>query len=445
MGEYGYAYRSISTYSTTRNGGTRELLAAVKKKPLFPNNYSEDAVTRKKIVPVVSRSYDEPAATGKYPSSGSEDESDDDDDRHRRQTNPVHSSPRKVQNHEGSHNPQRLGPVVDRGRHTPQLTAEGHRPTGGSSTINHDGANYVGNKGHKLIGIDPIGNHNYDGDRRAPIVVGDPKEGRKSIGISPNNYDGSNGNGGERRVVRDPKEGYKPIGISPIRSGNYDGTNGYGGDRRAIGDPKEGYKTKPIGISPIKSGNYDSNNGYGGDHRAPAVGDPSKGYKSIGISPIRSDNYGGTNHYDGYNNGYGGHNIVNYNNRSNPNGPKISSNWSAAPRQGTQLSEPINDIDKAMELLKMEAAKRDHQRSISNNTQYYDGSINASPTGRPYGGNFIQSQPRMSPTPVTYIPDDDDDDDYNYYTMDNTGRYGGHHNSIIDSREAEKRFKGTRV
>ncbi|MCH94418.1 hypothetical protein A2U01_0015378, partial [Trifolium medium] len=241
MGEYGYVYRSVSTYSTTRNG-TREPAVIKPFVPFIPksngSNYSEGAVTKKTIVPVTSRPYDEPA-TYKYASS--EDESDDE---WRRQTSPIRNSPRKVddrfptkvQNHEASRNPQRFGPVADRGRHSPQPTAEGR----------------------KAIGISPIRNDKYDG---------------------------TNGYGGDHRAtaVGDPnpyKEGRKPVGISPIKNDNYDGTNAYGGDRRptAVRDPyphKE--ERKPIGGVGLKStrDGY-NNNGYGGD---------KEGHKPIGISP----------------------------------------------------------------------------------------------------------------------------------------------------------------
>ncbi|WJX19443.1 hypothetical protein P8452_09135 [Trifolium repens] len=471
MAEYGYVYRSVSTYSTMRNGA-REPAVIKPFVPFLPksngSNYSEGAVTKKTIVPVTSRPYDEPA-TEKYVSSG--DESDDDDQY--RRTSAVHNSPRKVdnqfptkvQNHEASRNPQRFGPVTDRGRHSPQPTAEGRKP----------------------IGISPIRNDNYDGPNgyggdNPAGVVRDPyphKEGRKPIGggsikSSPDGY--NNGYGGD-------KEGRKPIGISPIRNDSYDGPNGYGGDRRApaIGDPnlyKEG--RKPIGIGSIRSTHDDGyNNGYGGD---------KEGRKPI-VSSIKNDNYDVPNGYgsdynkkDGYKptrngNGYGianrdnkpfgsssnpkyddGDNVVNYySNRSNSNGPKISSDWTRAPRQGTQLSEPIHDIDKAMELLKMEAAKRDHYYDSPTPTPLdnWGATGNSSPrltdrTGsgitRPHGNfNQPQSRPRDSATRVTFVDDGRDYGD-DYYKRDDSGRYGyGYHDAVIDSREAEKKFKGTRV
>jgi hypothetical protein len=518
--------------------GTREPAVIKPFVPFLPksngSNYSEGAVTKKTIVPVTSRPYDEPA-TKKYASSG--DESDDDDRYH--QTSVVHNSPRKVdnqfptkvQNHEASRNPQRFGPVADRGRHSPQPTAEGRKP----------------------IGISPIRNDNYDGPNgyggdNPAGVVRDPyphKEGRKPIGggsikSSPDGY--NNGYGGD-------KEGRKPIGISPIRNDNYDGANGFGGDHRAgfVGDTypyKEGRKPigggsirsspdgynnrygddkegrKPVGISPIRNDNYDGPNGYGGDRRAPAVGDPNlykEGPKPIGIGSIRSthdgynnghggdkegrkpivssiknDNYDGPNGYGSdynkkegykptrngnYGNGYGianrdnkpfgsssnpkyddGDNVVNYySNRSNSNGPKISSDWTRAPRQGTQLSEPIHDIEKAMELLKMEAAKRDHYYDSPTPTPLdnWGAPGNSSPrftdrTGsgitRPHGNfNQPQSRPCDSATRVKFVDDGRDYGD-DYYKRDDSGHYGyGYHDAIIDSREAEKKFKGTRV
>lgn len=610
MGEYGYAYRSISTYSTIRNG-TREPAVIKPFVPFNPksnngSNYSEGAVTRKKIVPVTGRPYDEPA-TEKYPSS--EDESDDDE--RRRQLSPVRSSPRKVdvqfpakvqQNHEGSPDPQRYGPIVDHDRHTPHPTADGRKPIGGSTVNNHDGSYgtncpYGGDRdGRRPIGISPIKNGKFGGgpngygsahrataigdpspykDGRKPIGggirsshdgynngYGGDKDGRMPIGINPvknDKYDGTNRYGSDHRAtpVGDPnpykegrkpigggnlrsthdgyhdngyggdKEGRKPIGISPIGNNNYDGPNGYGGDHRAtgVGDPntyKEGRKPigvgspksthdgynngkgyggdtevrKPIGIgSNIKNNNYDDPNRYGGDHRAAAVGDTNpykEGRKPIGVGSIRStqDGYDSPNGYGSdynkkegykptrngsYGNGYGnsnhndkpfvsssnpkyddGDNAANYyNNRSNFNGPKINSYWTAAPRKGTQLSEPIHDINKAMELLKMEAAKRDQQHS--NKNHYYDSptSGNASPrftdrtgsgaTMRPYGNvNQLQSPPRDSQTRVTFIDDASDYDDDDYYRRDDRGRYG-YHDAVIDSREAEKKFKGLKI
>ncbi|RHN80710.1 hypothetical protein MtrunA17_Chr1g0191211 [Medicago truncatula] len=602
MGEYGYAYRSISTYSTIRNG-IREPAVIKPFVPFNPksnngSNYSEGAVNSKKIVPVTGRPYDEPA-TEKYPSS--EDEFDDDE--RRRQLSPVHSSPRKVdvqfpakvqQNHEGSHDPQRYGPIVDRGRHTPQPSADGRKPIGGSTVNNHNdsyGTNYPygGDRdGRKPIGISPIKNRKYGGgpngyggahrataigdpsphkDRRKPIGGGNLRsthdgyhdngyggdKGHKPIGISPtrsNNYDGPNGFGGDHRAtsVGDPnpyqegrkpigggnlrsthdgyhdngyggdKEGRKPVGISPTGNSNYDGPNRYSGDHRAtsVGDPnpyKEGRKPigvvslksthdgynngkgyggdtevrKPIGIgSNIKNDNYDGPHRYGGDHRAAAVGDPNpykEGRKPIGVGSIRStqDGYDSPNGYGSdynkkegykptrngnYGNGYGisnhndkpfvsssnpkyddGDNAANYyNNRSNFNGPKINSYWTAAPRKGTQLSEPIHDIDKAMELLKMEAAKRDQQHSPTpgNASPRFTDRTGSGAAMRPYGNvNQLQSRPRDSQTRVTFIDDASDYDD-DYYRRDDRGRYG-FHDAVIDSREAEKKFKGTRV
>ncbi|KAK2456423.1 hypothetical protein QL285_003791 [Trifolium repens] len=582
--------------------GTREPAVIKPFVPFLPksngSNYSEGAVTKKTIVPVTSRPYDEPA-TEKYASSG--DESDDDDRYH--QTSAVHNSPRKVdnqfptkvQNHEASRNPQRFGPVADRGRHSPQPTAEGRKPIGISPIRNdkHDGTNVYGGHHRPTIVGDPYPHK----EERKPIGgddlkstrdgynnngYGGDKEGRKPIGISPirnDNYDSPNGYGGDNPagVVRDPyphKEGRKPIGgglksspdgynngyvgdkggrkpieISPIRNDNYDGSNGYGGDHRAgfVGDTypyKEGRKPigrdsmrsspdgynngygddkvgrKPIGISPIRNDNYDGPNGYGGDRRAPVVGDPNlykERPKPIGIGSIRSthdgynnghggdkearkpivssiknDNYDGPNGYgsdynkkegykptrnDNYGNGYGianrdnkpfgsssnpkyddGDNVANYSsNRSNSNRPKISSNWTRAPRQGTQLSEPIHDIEKAMELLKMEAAKRDNYYDSPTPTPLdnWGATGNSSPrftdrTGsgitRPHENfNQPQSRPRDSVTHVTFIDDGRDYGD-EYYRRDDSGRYGyGYHDAVIDSREAEKKFKGTRV
>ncbi|GAU21407.1 hypothetical protein TSUD_32370 [Trifolium subterraneum] len=350
MGEYGYVYRSVSTYSTLRNGTQPAVI-----KPFVPfipkstgSNYSEGAVTKKTIVPVTSRPYDEPE---KYASSGDESDADE---RYRR-TSPVHNSPRKVddrfptkvQNHDTSRNPQRFGAIADRGHHSPQPTAEGRKPIGISPIRNdkYDGTNgYGGNhraravgdpspykEGRKPIGISPVKNDNYDGSNvyggdHRPTAVGDPyphKEERKPIGGDglKSTRDGYNniGYGGD-------KEGRKPIGISPIRKDNYDGPKGYGGDHPAglVRDPyphKEGRKPigggsiksspdgynygyggdkegrKPIGISPIRNDNYDGANGYGGDHGGDSY--PYKeGRKPIGGGSIRSSP-------DGYNNGYG--------------------------------------------------------------------------------------------------------------------------------------------
>ncbi|CAI8603386.1 unnamed protein product [Vicia faba] len=523
MAGYGYAYRSVSTYSTTRTSSGEPAVT----KPFAPfvpksngSNYSKGAVPKKIIVPVASRPYDEPASE-KYASSG-----DESDDELHHQTVPVHSSPRKgvdqfpakvLQNHEGGRKSQRLGPIVDRGRHSPQPTAEGRKPIGispikndkydgtngspnlykegrkpieGDSSLRsgHDGYDkngYGSDKGHKPIenGI-KSGNYDspkrYGGDHRA-AVAGDPnhpyKEGRKPItGIIRSAHDGySNGYGGDKEGRRpiesnikngnyeydspnryggDYKEGHKPIGGGSIRT-SHDGYNsGYSGD-------KEGYK--PIGGGNIQKDYYDSPNGYGGDYK--------EGHKPIGGGNIQNDYYGSPNGYGGDYNQKEGYKPMRNGNYGNNYGnvPKISSDWSVAPRKGTQLSEPTHDIDKALELLKIEAAKRDHPYESNNDHHhYYDSPVptamdnwgapasgNGSPrfsdrTGfagimRPNGNvNQLQSRPRNSPIHVTFVDDGRDYGDDDYYRRGDVGRYG-YRDAVIDSREAEKKFKGTRV
>ncbi|XP_058770517.1 protein transport protein SEC9-like [Vicia villosa] len=556
MAAFGYAYRSVSTYSTTRTGSGEPSVI----KPFAPfvpksngSNYSEGAVTKKIVVPVTSRPYDEPAAE-KYASSGDESE----DEFHHR-TSPDRSSYRKdvdkfpakvQQNHEGGRNPQRLGPIVDRGRHSPQPTAEGRKPIGispikidhrsavgdpnphkegrkpfgGDSSVRrgHDGYDnngYGSDKGHKPI-ENGIKSGSYDSPKRysgdhGAAVVGDPnpyKEGHKPIGtgslrggslrggsLRGGSIRGGSLRGGSLRGARDgynngyggDKEGSRPI-ESNIKNGNYeyDSPNRYGGDHRGapvVGDPspykevqkpigggsirtsrdgynngdKEGYK--PIIRSNIQNGYYDSPNGYGGDYK--------EAHKPIGGGNIQNDYYDSPNGYGSdYNKkeGYMPMRNGNYGN-SNGNVPKISSDWSAGPRKGIQLSEPTHDIDKALELLRIEAANRDrHHESNNDHHPYYNSPSptaldkwnapapgNGSPrftdrTGsagimKPHGNvNQLQSRPRNSPIHVTFVDDVRDYGDDDYYRRGDLGRYG-YRDAVIDSREAEKKFKGTRV
>ncbi|CAL5208529.1 unnamed protein product [Lathyrus oleraceus] len=547
MAGYGFSYRSVSTYSTTRTG-SRDAADIKPFAPFVPKsngtNYSEGAVTKKIIVPVTSRRHAEPS-TEKYASSG-----DESDDEFHHQTIPVHSSPGKAvdklpanvqQNHEGGRIPQRLGPIVDRGRHSPQPTAEGRKPVG-ISPIKND--KYHGSGDHRAgVVEDP----NLRKEGRKPVVVEDPnlrKEGRKPIvgdsslrsahdgydnngygsdkrhkpvenSIKNGNYDSPNRYGGDHRaaVAGDPnpyKEGRKPIGTGSIRSASRDGyNNGYGGGDKEGRRPIEGNIKNGIG-----NYEYDSPNRYGGDHRgAPVVGDPSfykeghkpigggsirtnhdgynsgysgdkEGYKPVGGGNIQNDYYDSPNGYGGdYKEGHkpiGGGNIQNgyydspnaygegykpmtngnYGN-SYGNAPKISSDWSAAPRKGIQLSEPTHDIDKALELLMIEAAKHDHNQSNNDHHHYYD---SPSPTPDNWGGsprftdrtgsagimrpsgnvNQLQSRPRNSPIHVTFVDDGRDYGDDGYYRRGDIGRYG-YRDAVMDSREAEKKFKGTRV
>ncbi|CAK8572382.1 unnamed protein product [Lathyrus sativus] len=434
MASSGYAYSSVSTYSTTRTGSPD---AAVMKPfaPFVPKSNgsysSEGAVTKKIIVPVTSRPYDQPAAE-KYASSGDEP----DDELH-------HQSNYK----------------------------QGRKPIGTGSIRSASRDGYTKGYGGDKEGRRPLesniknGNYEYDspnryggdrgdrGDRGAPVIRGgniqkgyydnsngyggDYKEGHKPIGggnIQKGYYDSPNGYGG------DYKEGHKPIGGGNIQKGYYDSPNGYGGDY------KEGHKS--IGRGSIQKGYYDSSNGYGGDYK--------EEHKPIGGGNIQKGYYNSPNGYGNYGNNYG-------------NRPKISSDWSEAPRKGIQLSEPTHDIDKAMEVLRIEAAKRNHHYESNNDHHhYYDSpgptakdnwgasaSANGSPrfadrTGsagimRPHGNvNQPQSRQRSSPIHVTFVDDGRDYGDDDYQRKGDIGRYGDR-GAVMDSREAERKFKGTRI
>ncbi|KAK7277870.1 hypothetical protein RJT34_22889 [Clitoria ternatea] len=482
MAEYGYTFRSISSYNTTSS--VRGEPRAPVLKPFAPfvpkvinGNPSEGYVTKKTIVPVASKPY------------GDERYHDDDDDWNHRQASPVRGSPRKFDDfiskvhNEASRSPRSSHVASPDWRHSSQPTSfngsnkaiggtirsdkhdgyngpnygygnkEGTKPIGGTiKNDQHDGSNgygdYGSNKGvHKPDG-GTIRNRKYDG-YSGTNGYGDygKKEGHKMLG-SPAKKDSYDGYYGPRGYSDDygNKEGHKLLG-SPVKDkyDSYNGPKGYGEDH----SNKEGHKL--LG-SPVKD-KYDGYNGpygYGGDY-----GNKEGHHKLLG-SPVMKDKYGGYNgpygygddygkkemykpigspikkeKYDGYSNGFGGGDYGNregpnlmgspykndnysgysspkdyggyedYNNkeRSKPLGigsptrnrhhgyddndygdyvgdnfysnnkerykpsgnrgePKLGSVWTAAPRKGTQLSGPVHDIEKAMELLRTEGAKR---------------------------------------------------------------------------------------
>ncbi|KAE9611957.1 hypothetical protein Lalb_Chr06g0167901 [Lupinus albus] len=320
MAGYGYTYLSISTYNTVRD----ETLGPVVKPfvPFVPNTNSnlEGQVTKKTIVPVSTKPYvDEYHDTGYGYGSPSK----------------VDEFITEVQN-EASH-PRRSTPVssTDR-RHLPQPTSVNN----GANGYGNHGSN---KEGHKLLGYD--GRNGY-GD------YGSNKEGLKPIGVTfrNDNYDGYN-NPNDNGAF-DSKEGYKSNG-SPIRNGNYDGyngaNNGYGGYIN-----KEGHI--PYGSS-IKNDNYD---GFHGGNGYDDYGNYGKkeGYKPFG-SPILSANY--DRHHPAENYGATGPN------RIIPGKPKISTVWTMPPRKGTQLSEPTNDIDKVVKMLKEAANLSGHNNKGGHN------------------------------------------------------------------------------
>ncbi|XP_019439964.1 PREDICTED: uncharacterized protein LOC109345429 isoform X1 [Lupinus angustifolius] len=285
----------------------------------------------------------------------------------------------KVQN-EASH-PKRSTPVssTDR-RQLPQPVSFNDRANGYSDR--------GGNKeGHKLVGYD--GRSGY-GD------YGSHKEGIKPVGVTfrNDNYDGYN-NPNDYGAYNS-KEGYKS-------NSNYDGYNGandgYGGYIN-----KEGHR--PYG-STTKNDNYDGfhgGNGYGdyGNYGK------KEGYKPFG-SPILSGKVP---------------------NKIIPGKPNISTAWTVSPRKGTQLSDPTNDIDMAVQMLKEAANLSGHNNKGGHN---YD-----EPTSK--FGNIGTPHSRYSVPIEQSSPNKDNRDATGWEYAE---RYGNA--SIIDSREAEKRYGGRRV
>ncbi|CAL0316588.1 unnamed protein product [Lupinus luteus] len=414
MAGYGYTYLSISTYNTVREETRGPVV-----KPFVPfvpntNSNSEGQVTKKTIVPVTTKPYvdDYPARGDGYGSPSKVDE-----------------FLTKVQN-EASH-PKRFTHVfsADR-RQFPQPTS-----------VNNGYGDRGGNKeGHKLVGYD---GHSGYGD------YGSNKEGLKPVAVTfrNDNYDGykyPNDYG-----AYDSKEGYKSNG-SPVRNGNYDGyngaNNGYGGYINKEGHIPYGSTTKNDNYDGFHGGNgYDDYGNYG----------KKEGYKPFG-SPILSANY--DRHHPAENYGATGPNKI------VTGKPKISTVWTVSPRKGTQLSEPTNDIDKAVQMLKEAANLSGHNNKGEHNYDDYQlrhdeptskfGNI-GTPHSR-YSVPIEQSSPNKDyrdaagwsenfnhlsqpHTPLTHVPDYRDNIDGRGYAE----RYGNA--SIIDSREAEKRYGGRRI
>ncbi|KAK7344201.1 hypothetical protein VNO77_13552 [Canavalia gladiata] len=334
MAQFGYTYESFSTFNTSSVRSEAPGHVAKPFSPFVPktNGNSEGHVIEKKIVPVVSNNpYGNEANYHARPR-------DEDGWRNHHQTSPVRGSPREVDNFltKVMNEPNR--PV----RSIP-VTSPRHSPIGGTiRNDNRDGYNvnnyaYGNKEGRNPIGS-TIKNDKYDGYNNGT-----------------NGYGGDYGNYGNREV-------HKPIG-NPEKKDFYDGYNGnpkgYGG----YGDynKKEGHN--PTG-SPIRNG---YSNGYG-DY-------------GVGNGKPTLNNYDDNDYGD-----YGNH----FNNKERPRpagsgvGPKSSLGWTLAPRKGTQLSEPTDDIYKAIELLKNEADKRngyvnnggpkyDNYDYNGNNERRYDG------------------------------------------------------------------------
>ncbi|KAK7269264.1 hypothetical protein RIF29_21985 [Crotalaria pallida] len=524
MAGYGYAYRSISTYSTVRDESRGPVT-----KPFVPfvpntNSNSEAYVTKKTIVPVATKPYGDD-----YPAKGD-----------------GYGSPRKVDEFLTKVQNEASRPK----KFTPVSSTDWRQSSQPPPTYNN-GANGYGDYGsnkeaHKPVGV-AIKNDNYDG-HNGYGDYGSSKELRKPIGSairndSYNGYNGPNGYGDYgnkegRKLVEGPirsdnygshnnphgfgdygnyvnKEGRKPVGgsIKDDKYDGYDGPNGYGDygnkeGRKPVGgtirsDKYDGYNTpndyggyddynsdegyKSNG-SPIRNGNYDgyngAKNGYGGYGN-------KEGHKPYG-STTRDDNY------DGYHSGNGYGDDGNYGNKEGykppsspvpsdnydrhrpgqpkiygttkepikiiPSKPKIGYAWTASPRKGTQLSEPTNDIDKAVQMLKEAAKLSGHGNKGGHNYDDYHRKhdeptskfgkgmelvkeveelkniVKPSTPNKDYGnatgryGNFnFLSRPRTPPTHVADFRDNIDG-------RDDAGRYG-----IIDSRKAEKLYNGKRV
>lgn len=462
MGGYGYIYRNFSTYNTVKEESRSPAV-----KPFVPfvpntNSNSDGHVTKKTIVPVASRPYSD-----EYPARG-----DDYGSPHK-----VDEFLTKVQN-EASRPP----------RFTPVSSTDWRQPP--QPTTYNNSANGYGDYGsNKEGGRKPVGgtirNDNYDG-YSSPNGYGDygNKEGRKPIGstIRNHNYDGPNGYGDYGNY--DNKEGRKPIG-GTIRNDSYDGyksPNGYGD----YGN-KEGYKSDG---SPIRNDHYDgyngANNGYGnkdGYHGGNGYGDygnysNKEGYKPSGSS-VLSDNYDRHRPAENYS-ATEPKNII----PGGWNKPKISTAWTASPRKGTQLSKPTNDIDKAVELLKVAAKLNDHSnkeghkpggtaygdyqrrhdeptskfskgvelakeaerlKNILTGTPQSRSSVPIEPSNKDFGDATRRyvSRPSTPQTHVTFVDGREADYRDNIDGRDDTRRYGD--TPIIDSWKAEKKYKGARV
>ncbi|TKY52164.1 interleukin enhancer-binding factor 3 [Spatholobus suberectus] len=354
MAQFGYTYRTVSTYNTS--SGVRSEMGGPVIKPFAPfvpkvngNGPSEGHVTRKIIVPVASRPYG--------------DESDDDEYCKPQPTSPVRGSVMTSPDwRHGSNKP--IGGTEKNDKHDGHNngTNYGNKPFGG--TIKND--NRYGNNNGTNYGSKPFGgtfkNDYHDGYNNGTNYGYGDHAGRKPIestikpiggAIRNDKYDGTNGYGGDYRN----KERRNLIG-DPVKRDNYDGHNGYG-PYGGYGDynNKAGPKPKPTGSHVNGHGGYGIGNGNDKDRGKP--------FGSAG--PTRHDNYDSDSDSDG--------DHGNYNNKEGHKngGPKAISGWTASPRKGTQLSKPTNDIGEAMELLK-EAAK------LNGNDRGYNGG----PKPKPY-------------------------------------------------------------
>ncbi|MED6209211.1 hypothetical protein PIB30_052522 [Stylosanthes scabra] len=343
MAQYGYMYKSASSYSTvreeSRGSSIKPFVPFVPNSNYNPSTNSDGYATKKKVVPVASRpdyddDYDDGYKKHSSPTPG---------EWNHRQRSPTRAAPQKVNDfltkvqNEASR-PQGSGLSGSNDwRHSPRPTSY----NGPNAYSYANGGDYAGNKDVSK----PIANYGY---------------------AAPNGYGDYNN-----------KERHRPSS-SPDRNGKY---AGYGGDY----DNNEGHRS----FESPKYGGYNGGNVY----------DDYGNRNKEGLKPIR-----GSEGYGGGNNGYG-----NYNNREGPrlfgSSPKsvnygddytnkerhkpVGVSWTAAPRKGTQLSEPTSNMDRALELLK--EAARVSSNDLSNKGGHNKG---ASPTVLPYE-NRDDYQPRL--------------------------------------------------
>ncbi|MED6167219.1 hypothetical protein PIB30_000470 [Stylosanthes scabra] len=351
MAQYGYMYKSASSYSTvreeSRGSSIKPFVPFVPNSNYSPSTKSDAYATKKKIVPVASRPYDDDDYDDRYKKHSSPTTGE----LNHKQRSPTRAAPQKVsdfltkvQNEVSRPQGSGLSGSND-WRHSPRPTSY----NGPNAYSYANGGDYAGNKDVSK----PIANYGY---------------------AAPNGYGGYGD--------YNNKERHRPSS-SPDRNGKY---AGYGGDY----DNNEGHK-------PFQSPKY---GGYNGGNVYDDYGNRNKEE----LKPIR-----GSEGYGGGNNGYG-----NYNNREGPrlfgSSPKsvnyggngygddytnkerhkpVGVSWTTPPRKGTQLSEPTSNMDRALELLK--EAARVSSNDLSNKGGHNKG---ASPTVLPYE-NRDDYQPRL--------------------------------------------------
>ncbi|KAK7391929.1 hypothetical protein VNO78_20353 [Psophocarpus tetragonolobus] len=310
MSQYGYAYRTISTYNINTTSSVRNEATdgAVTKPsapyiPKFINGYSEGQVSKKKIIPVTSRPYVD----------DSEDEW-----KHQRQTSPDVDDFLKKAHKEARRSPPRSTFVTsspDWGHSTQPKPYNGYadfgsnnKPIGGA--IKHDGYNNAPNYGNKpLFGGTMQSYDNPDGyATRKPIET----TIKPTAGVI--NHDGYTSHLGKDNYDYgyddySNKEGTRP---RPKPTGSTIYNNGYGSD---YGDynKNEGTKSKSKA-----SGSPIYNNRYGGDYGDYNNKEETKPNSKSSGSPIYSNRFG--DDYGDYNNKEGNKP------KSKPSGSPIYSN-----------------------------------------------------------------------------------------------------------------------